>query len=83
MIKTQIQLPDELYRTAKAIAAQREWSLAEVIRRGIEQMAIAYPVIPDSGGWTLPVLDSQDFVSNFDELDFATLSANDQIRDLE
>jgi hypothetical protein len=83
MIKTQIQLPDELYRTAKAIAAQREWSLAEVIRRGIEQMAIAYPVIPGSSGWTLPVLDSQDFVSNFDELDFATLSANDQIRDLE
>jgi hypothetical protein len=32
MIKTQVQLPDELYRTAKAIAEQREWSLAEVMR---------------------------------------------------
>ena len=29
MIKTQIQLPDELYRRVKAFAEQREWSLAE------------------------------------------------------
>ena len=31
MIKTQVQLPDELYYKAKAIAEQREWSLAEVV----------------------------------------------------
>jgi hypothetical protein len=34
MIKTQVQLPDELYYKAKAIAEQREWSLAEIVRRG-------------------------------------------------
>ena len=44
MIKTQVQLPDQLYYKAKAIAEQREWSLAEVVRRGIEYMALAYPV---------------------------------------
>ena len=41
MIKTQVQLPDQLYYKAKAIAEQREWSLAEVVRRGIEYMALA------------------------------------------
>ena len=33
MINPRVQLADELYRTAKAIAEQREWSLAEVVRR--------------------------------------------------
>jgi hypothetical protein len=36
MTRTQIQLPDELYQRAKAFAAQRELSLAEVTRRGLE-----------------------------------------------
>jgi hypothetical protein len=35
MIKTQIQLPDELYREAKRVARDREWSLARW--RGPEQ----------------------------------------------
>jgi citrate synthase len=39
MIKTQVQIPDHLYYTAKAIAEQREWSFAEVIRRGLEHRA--------------------------------------------
>jgi predicted transcriptional regulator len=38
MIKTQIQLPDELYRRVKAFAEQREWSLAKTFRRAVEQM---------------------------------------------
>jgi hypothetical protein len=40
VIKTQVPLPDALYHTAKAIAEQKEWLLAQVLRRGIEQMAL-------------------------------------------
>ena len=36
MIRTQIQLPDDLYRRAKRVAKQREISLAEMTRRGLE-----------------------------------------------
>ncbi len=36
MTKTQVQLPDELYRRAKQLAAAREVSLAELIRKGLE-----------------------------------------------
>ena len=43
MIKTQIQIPDSLYREAKRIAAECEMSFAEVVRRGLERMAEAYP----------------------------------------
>lgn len=43
MIKTQIQLPDELYRRVKAFAASREWSLAETMRRGVESFLDRYP----------------------------------------
>ncbi len=82
MIKTQVQLPDELYNTAKAIAAQREWSLAEVIRRGLEHMAIAYPVSENSQNWELPVLPAQAFVSDFDALDFKSLAQADEVRPL-
>lgn len=79
MIKTQVQLPDQLYYTAKAIAEQREWSLAEVIRRGIEQMAIAYPVEETAQGWQMPVLHGTDFAPNFDEIHFRALSANEEL----
>lgn len=36
MTRTQIQLPDELYRRAKEVAEAREVSLAELIRNGLE-----------------------------------------------
>jgi len=36
MIKTQIQLPDSLYRQLKHLASEREWSLAETVRRASE-----------------------------------------------
>jgi hypothetical protein len=54
MIRTQIQLPDELYREAKRIAAEQEISLAEVLRRGLEHMQRIYP--PRSAGrpWEPP-----------------------------
>jgi hypothetical protein len=43
MIKTQVQIPDHLYQEAKRIASEYEMSFAEVVRRGLEKMAPAYP----------------------------------------
>jgi hypothetical protein len=80
MIKTQVQLPDKLYYQAKAIAEQREWSLAEVIRRGIEYMAQVYPVQNVGSGWSLPVLKSDAFAADFDELDFKSIVAGEELR---
>jgi hypothetical protein len=79
MIKTQVQLPDELYHKAKAIAEQREWSLAEVVRRGLEYMALAYPLMETKGGWEIPVLDGNAFDPDFDKLDFKALSENEEL----
>jgi hypothetical protein len=43
MVRTQIQLSDELYRELKALADEKEWSLAEAIRRAAEQLLRSYP----------------------------------------
>ncbi|MFN6015999.1 MAG: hypothetical protein ACK49N_00370 [Verrucomicrobiota bacterium] len=80
MIKTQIQIPDQLYHHAKAIAEQREWSFAEVVRRGIEHMAMMYPLTTDQNDWQLPVLKESAFNPNFDQLDLKALSAKDELR---
>jgi|LauGreDrversion4_2_1035121.scaffolds.fasta_scaffold1237385_1 hypothetical protein len=79
MIKTQIQLPDELYHRAKAIAKEREWSLAEVVRRGLEHMARAYPLRASDQKWKLPVLPPDHFQADFDRLDFKALAEADEI----
>ena len=58
MTRTQIQLPDELYRRAKAFAEQRELSLAEVARRGIELFIARFPAETAPGReWKLPQID--------------------------
>ena len=58
MTRTQIQLPDSLYRQAKAFAAERELSLAEITRRGLEMFLGRYPQPPaPSGPWRLPRVD--------------------------
>jgi len=54
MIKTQIQIPDELYRQIKAFSRQREWSLAETFRRGAEQLVQQYPTSINNQKWTPP-----------------------------
>lgn len=55
MQKTQIQLPDDLYRKVKAFAAQREWSLAETFRRAVEQLFERYPTAPSAPAtWEVP-----------------------------
>jgi hypothetical protein len=43
MVKTQIQLPDDLYESVKQLAKQKEWSLAETLRRGAELLLRQYP----------------------------------------
>lgn len=43
MIKTQVQIPDRLYREAKRIAAENEMSFAEVVRRGLEEIVQCFP----------------------------------------
>lgn len=59
MTRTQIQLPDQLYQRAKAFAAQREISLAEVTRRGLELFLDRFPSNePPQGVWRLPCVDA-------------------------
>ena len=53
MVKTQIQLPEHLYREAKRIAADYEMSFAEVVRRSLERTLPAYPP-RTSAEWRLP-----------------------------
>ncbi|MBZ0090011.1 MAG: antitoxin [Thermoanaerobaculia bacterium] len=57
MVKTQIQIPDDLYRETKRIAEQYELSFAEVVRRGIERLLPSYPPRRPASGARLPELD--------------------------
>ena len=58
MTRTQIQLPDELHQRAKAFAAERELSLAEIIRRGLELFLSHFPsTSPPGKGWKMPQID--------------------------
>ena len=43
MVKTQVQIPDALFREAKRIAAENEMSFAEVVRRGLEEIIYHHP----------------------------------------
>ena len=55
MVKTQVQIPDELFIKAKKVAEAHEWSFAEIVRRGLEYMTRVNP--PDrklSNEWSLP-----------------------------
>jgi hypothetical protein len=58
MIRTQVQLPNDLYEKAKRFSREREMSLAEVVRRGLEQLLDRYPMEPPSAKeWVLPSVD--------------------------
>lgn len=58
MTRTQIQLPDALYQRAKRFAADREMSLAELTRRGLEMLLDRYPASPAfPSGWKMPQVD--------------------------
>jgi hypothetical protein len=43
MVRTQIQLPDAVYRRAKRLADEREISMAELVRRSLELLLSQYP----------------------------------------
>ena len=59
MKRIQIQVPDELCQRAKAFAAQRELSLAEVTRRGLELYLDRFPSNESArGAWQLPRVDA-------------------------
>ncbi len=57
MKKTQIQVPEELFRDIKSFAKAREWSLAETFRRGAELLLEVYDgnPLPPATPWSLPV----------------------------
>lgn len=57
MTKTQIQVPEKLFREIKSFAKAREWSLAETFRRGAELLLEVYDGEPLSPAkeWTPPV----------------------------
>lgn len=44
MIRTQIQLPDDVFARAKKLCDAREISMAELARRGIEYILTVYSV---------------------------------------
>lgn len=48
MVRTQIQLPDDVFARAKKVCEAREISLAELARRGLEYILTVYSV-PISG----------------------------------
>lgn len=77
MIKTQVQIPDELYRKAKKIAREREWSLAEVMRRGLEYMTQSCPPASETP-FILPILSAEVFAENSDETDLKAILADDE-----
>jgi hypothetical protein len=55
MVRTQIQLPNDLYARAKAACEVREISMAELARRGIEYMLSVYPATrAGTEPWCLP-----------------------------
>lgn len=77
MTRTQIQLPDQLYQRAKAFAADRELSLAEITRRGLELFLDRYPhPAPPVGQWQLPRVDGGGIKVPLDQL--AGIAATDE-----
>ena len=55
MVKTQVQIPDALFREAKRLAAENEMSFAEVVRRGLEEIIKHHPPGRTCAeSWTLP-----------------------------
>lgn len=57
MVRTQIQMPDQLFQRAKRFAEARETSLAELTRRGLELLLDRWPEQPIpalQAPWSLP-----------------------------
>lgn len=66
MVRTQIQLPDEMYAQAREFCRKREISLAELCRRSLEEYLVRWQ--PESEGpWEFPVLALGEFQSHHDD----------------
>ena len=79
MIKTQVQIPDDLYRKAKAISKSRELSFAEVVRRGLEYVTSIYPDSDHQGRkWSLPTLPEKTFKKNIHKIDLRQFVADEE-----
>lgn len=72
MVRTQIQLPDDLYKRVKRFSEEREIPMAEVARRGMELLMDRYPRSSPDPGWKLPVVDGGGLKVSLDKVkDFA------------
>jgi hypothetical protein len=65
MVKTQVQIPDHLFKEAKQLAAESEMSFAHVVRLGLEMVVRARPPgrkparewrVPEGKAMGLPLL---------------------------
>ena len=57
MLRTQIQLPAPLFNQLRQIAEQRDWSVAELVRRGMEAYVQTCTIpVSSSSQWVMPVL---------------------------
>jgi len=56
MTRTQIQLPEPLFLQMKRIANERDWSVAELIRRGMEAYLRTIPDTEKKAEWVMPTL---------------------------
>lgn len=57
MTRTQIQLPDPLFKRLRSIAKAKDLSLAEIIRREMEKYAETFPEnLETKKPWKFPVL---------------------------
>ena len=64
MIRTQIQIPDEIYEKAKEFCRRKELSLAELCRRSLEEYLLHWGGTVDSDReWLFPVLPLGDFIA--------------------
>jgi hypothetical protein len=55
MVKTQVQIPDHLYKEAKRVAAESEMSFAHVVRLGLEMVLKARPAGRQAANqWRVP-----------------------------
>ncbi len=55
MQRTQIQIPDQLFESARSLARRQEISFAELVRRGLEYLVATQPRPSEKAGkWALP-----------------------------
>jgi hypothetical protein len=68
MIRTQIQLPDAVFERAKQVCRSREISMAELARRGIEELLAQYSETVGDKAWTLPSLEGVNIKPSLESL---------------